>query len=102
MQFLIHIYGRKGWIEDVLNVLTEPKDQGVQLDLYSYNTFTLIKNTWDSNNARRCRQTLKLMQEMRIKDISSDGVTYPNLVVALQRNDNFLEVVKWSIWMKRT
>ena len=33
MQILIHIYGRKGWIEDVLNVLTEPKDQHYGLRL---------------------------------------------------------------------
>jgi hypothetical protein len=36
---------------------------------------------------------VKLMQEIRIKCISPDRVTYTNLISALQRNENFLEAV---------
>ena len=94
---MINIYGRRGWIEDVSNVLAELKDRGVEPDLYSYNT--LIKAY---GIAGMPEDAVKLMQEMRIKGISPDRVTYANLIAALQRNENFLEAVKWSLWMKQT
>ncbi|KAK8448679.1 hypothetical protein SEVIR_7G081300v4 [Setaria viridis] len=94
---MINIYGRRGWIEDVANVLAELKSRGVEPDLYSYNT--LIKAY---GIARMPEDAVKLMQEMRIKGISPDRVTYTNLIAALQRNENFLEAVKWSLWMKQT
>ncbi|KAJ1262798.1 hypothetical protein BS78_09G137100 [Paspalum vaginatum] len=94
---MINIYGRKGWIEDVANVLAELKSRGIEPDLYSYNT--LIKAY---GIARMPEDAVKLMQEMRIKGISPDRVTYTNLIAALQRNENFLEAVKWSLWMKQT
>ncbi|KAL6843238.1 hypothetical protein ACP4OV_026951 [Aristida adscensionis] len=94
---MINIYGRRGWIEDVANVLTELKSRGVELDLYSYNS--LIKAY---GIARMPEDAVKLMQEMRIRSISPDRVTYTNLIAALQRNENFLEAVKWSLWMKQT
>lgn len=94
---MINIYGRRGWIQDVSNVLAELKDRGVEPDLYSYNT--LIKAY---GIARMPEDAVKLMQEMRVKGISPDRVTYANLIAALQRNENFLEAVKWSLWMKQT
>ncbi|KAL6660869.1 hypothetical protein ACP70R_000253 [Stipagrostis hirtigluma subsp. patula] len=94
---MINIYGRRGWIEDVANVLTELKSRGVEPDLYSYNT--LIKAY---GIAGMPEDAVKLIQEMRIRGISPDRVTYTNLIAALQRNENFLEAVKWSLWMKQT
>jgi pentatricopeptide repeat protein len=94
---MINIYGRRGWVEDVANVLAELKSRGVEPDLYSYNT--LIKAY---GIAKMPEDAVKLMQEMRIKGISPDRVTYTNLIAALQRNENFLEAVKWSLWMKQT
>ncbi|KAL6659122.1 hypothetical protein ACP70R_003162 [Stipagrostis hirtigluma subsp. patula] len=94
---MINIYGRRGWIEDVANVLTELKNRGVEPDLYSYNT--LIKAY---GIAGMPEDAVKLIQEMRIRGISPDRVTYTNLIAALQRNENFLEAVKWSLWMKQT
>jgi pentatricopeptide repeat protein len=94
---MINIYGRRGWIEGVANVLAELKSRGLEPDLYCYNT--LIKAY---GIARMPEDAVKLMQEMRIKGISPDRVTYTNLISALQRNENFLEAVKWSLWMKQT
>ncbi|CAM0951426.1 unnamed protein product [Alopecurus aequalis] len=94
---MINIYGRKGWIEGIAYVLSELKSRGVEPDLYSYNT--LIKAY---GIAGMPEDAVKLMQEMRIKGINADRVTYTNLIAALQRNENFLEAVKWSLWMKQT
>ncbi|KAL5201054.1 hypothetical protein ABZP36_035408 [Zizania latifolia] len=94
---MINIYGRKGWIEGVANVLAELKSRGGEPDLYSYNT--LIKAY---GIAGMPEDAVKLMQEMRIKGIAADRITYTNLIAALQRNENFLEAVKWSLWMKQT
>ncbi|KAE8807105.1 Pentatricopeptide repeat-containing protein [Hordeum vulgare] len=94
---MMNIYGRKGWIEGVAYVLSELKSRGVEPDLYSYNT--LIKAY---GVAGMPEDAVKLMQEMRIKGINADRVTYTNLIAALQRNENFLEAVKWSLWMKQT
>ncbi|XP_051187734.1 pentatricopeptide repeat-containing protein At4g30825, chloroplastic [Lolium perenne] len=94
---MLNIYGRKGWIEGVACVLSELKSRGVEPDLYSYNT--LIKAY---GIAGMPEDAVKLMQEMRIKGIDADRVTYSNLIAALQRNENFLEAVKWSLWMKQT
>ncbi|TVU23479.1 hypothetical protein EJB05_25848, partial [Eragrostis curvula] len=93
---MINIYGRRGWVEGVASVLDELKSRGVEPDLYSYNT--LIKAY---GIAKMPEDAVKLMQEMRIKGISPDRVTYTNLISALQRNENFLEAVKWSLWMKQ-
>lgn len=94
---MINIYGRRGWIEGIASVLSELKSRGVEPDLCSYNT--LIKAY---GIAGMPEDAVKLMQEMRIKGIDPDRVTYTNLVAALQRNENFLEAVKWSLWMKQT
>lgn len=94
---MLNIYGRKGWIEGVAYVLSELKSRGGEPDLYSYNT--LIKAY---GIAGMPEDAVKLMQEMRIKGIDADRVTYTNLIAALQRNENFLEAVKWSLWMKQT
>ena len=42
-----------------------------------------------------------LVKEMRQNGIEPDKVTYVNLINALRRNDEFLEAVKWSLWMKQ-
>lgn len=94
---MLNIYGRKGWIEGVAYVLSELKSRGVEPDLYSYNT--LIKAY---GIAGMPEDAVKLMQEMRLKGINADRITYTNLIAALQRNENFLEAVKWSLWMKQT
>lgn len=93
---MINIYGRKGWIEEVSNVLKELREQGLELDLYGYNT--LIKAYGIAGMAE---EAVGLVQEMRSKKINPDKVTYTNLVTAMQRNENYLEAVKWSLWMKQ-
>jgi pentatricopeptide repeat protein len=93
---MINIYGRKGWIEDVSVVLKELRERGLELDLYGYNT--LIKAYGIAGMAE---EAVGLVQEMRSKKINPDKVTYASLVTAMQRNENYLEAVKWSLWMKQ-
>ncbi|KAH7688261.1 Cdk-activating kinase assembly factor MAT1/Tfb3 protein [Dioscorea alata] len=93
---LINIYGKKGWIKEVADVLCELKQRGLEPDLYSYNS--LIKAY---GIAGMVEEAVIVVREMRTKGIDPDRVTYSNLVVALQQNENFLEAVKWSLWMKQ-
>lgn len=93
---MINIYGKKGWIEDVARVLGELRERGMEPDLYSYNT--LIKAY---GIAGMVEEAVNVVQEMRLKGIKPDRVTFTNLITALQRNENFLEAVKWSLWMKQ-
>ena len=93
---LINIYGRKGWIKEVGGVLAELRGRGLELDLYSYNT--LIKAYGISGMVE---EAVDLVREMRARGIEPDRVTYSTLVSALQRNEEFLEAVKWSLWMKQ-
>jgi len=93
---MINIYGKKGWIEEVACVLGELKERGMEPDLYSYNT--LIKAY---GIAGMVENAVNIVQEMRVKGIKPDRITFTNLIAALQRNENFLEAVKWSLWMKQ-
>lgn len=93
---LINIYGEQGWIEEVAGVLTELKGCGVGPDLCSYNT--LIKAY---GIAGMVEDAVALVKEMRENGIEPDRITYTNLITALQKNDMFLEAVKWSLWMKQ-
>ncbi|KAJ6829303.1 pentatricopeptide repeat-containing protein, chloroplastic [Iris pallida] len=93
---LINIYAKKGWIEEVSHVLGKLKEHGLEPDLYSYNT--LIKAY---GIAGMVEEAVNVVQEMRVKGIQPDRITFGNLVTALQRNENFLEAVKWSLWMKQ-
>lgn len=93
---MINIYGKKGWIEEVARVLGELKGHGMEPDLYSYNT--LIKAY---GIAGMVEEAVNVVQEMRAKGIKPDRITFTNLIAALQRNENFLEAVKWSLWMKQ-
>lgn len=93
---LINIYGEQGWIEEVSGVLSELKEHGLEPNLCSYNT--LIKAY---GIAGMVEEAVDVVKEMRKKSIEPDHITYINLVHALQRNDNFLEAVKWSLWMKQ-
>lgn len=93
---LINIYGKKGWIEEVSHILGELKGHGLEPDLYSYNT--LIKAY---GIAGMVEEAVNVVQTMRGKGIKPDRVTFSNLIAALQRNENFLEAVKWSLWMKQ-
>ncbi|ONK68951.1 uncharacterized protein A4U43_C05F17740 [Asparagus officinalis] len=93
---MINIYGKKGWIEEVACVLGELKEQGMEPDLYSYNS--LIKAY---GIAGMVEEAVTVVQQMRVKGIKPDRVTFTNLIAALQRNENFLEAVKWSLWMKQ-
>ncbi|OVA10303.1 Pentatricopeptide repeat [Macleaya cordata] len=93
---LINIYGEKGWIEEVAGVLTELKECGLGPDLCSYNT--LIKAY---GIAGMVEKAVAVVKEMRLNGIEPDQITYINLIAALQKNDNFLEAVKWSLWMKQ-
>lgn len=45
-------------------------------------------------------EAVNVVKEMRGNGIDPDKVTYVNLIGALQKNDNFLEAVKWSLRMK--
>ncbi|XP_010273711.1 PREDICTED: pentatricopeptide repeat-containing protein At4g30825, chloroplastic [Nelumbo nucifera] len=93
---MINIYGEQGWIEEVANVLTELKECGLQPDLCSYNT--LIKAY---GIAGMVEEAVGVVKEMRENGIEPDQITYVNLINALRKNDNFLEAVKWSLWMKQ-
>lgn len=93
---MINIYGGQGWIEQVSAVLIELKECGLGPDLCSYNT--LIKAY---GIAGMVEEAVALVKEMRRGGISPDRITYSNLIVALQRNDKFLEAVRWSLWMKQ-
>ncbi|PIA31843.1 hypothetical protein AQUCO_04800025v1 [Aquilegia coerulea] len=93
---LINIYGEQGWIEEVAAVLSELKVCGMEPNLCSYNT--LIKAYGIGGMVE---EAVDVVKEMREKRIEPDHITYINLVHALQRNDNFLEAVKWSLWMKQ-
>ncbi|GAB2279383.1 hypothetical protein Dimus_014027 [Dionaea muscipula] len=93
---LINIYGEHGWIEEVAAVLTELKEYGPGPDIYSYNT--LIKAY---GIAGMVEDAVSVVKEMRENGINPDRVTYVNLISGLKRNDNILEAVKWSLWMKQ-
>ncbi|KAA0035106.1 hypothetical protein IC582_003768 [Cucumis melo] len=93
---MINIYGERGWIDEVAEVLTELKACGLEPDLYSYNT--LIKAY---GIAGMVEEAARLVKEMREKGIEPDRITYINMIRALQRNDQFLEAIKWSLWMKQ-
>ncbi|KAL9324382.1 hypothetical protein ACSQ67_009239 [Phaseolus vulgaris] len=93
---MINIYGEQGWINEVATVLTELKECGLRPDLCSYNT--LIKAY---GIAGMVEEAVGLIKEMRKNGIEPDKTTYTNLITALRRNDNFLEAVKWSLWMKQ-
>ncbi|KAJ4913602.1 hypothetical protein Rs2_08223 [Raphanus sativus] len=93
---MINIYGEQGWIDEVTDVLRELKESGLGPDLCSYNT--LIKAYGIGGMVE---EAVGLVKEMRLRGITPDKVTYTNLVTALRRNDEFLEAIKWSLWMKQ-
>ncbi|KAK8952919.1 Pentatricopeptide repeat-containing protein [Platanthera guangdongensis] len=93
---MMNIYGKKGWIEEVSQVLAKLKSHGLEPDLYSYNT--LIKAY---GVAGMVEEAVNVVQEMRTKGFEPDRVTYTNVIYAHQRNENFLEAIKWSLWMKQ-
>ena len=93
---MINIYGEQGWIDEVADVLRELKESGLSPDLCSYNT--LIKAYGIGGMVE---EAVGLVREMRVSGITPDKVTYTNLVTALRRNDEFLEAIKWSLWMKQ-
>ncbi|XP_068648344.1 pentatricopeptide repeat-containing protein At4g30825, chloroplastic [Aristolochia californica] len=93
---MINIYGKKGWIEEVANILAELKERDLEPDLWSYNSLINALGI-----AGMVEEAVNVVREMREKGIEPDKVTYWNVIGALQRNDNFLEAVKWSLWMKQ-
>lgn len=93
---IINIYGEQGWIDEVAGVLTELKECGLGPDLCSYNT--LIKAY---GIAGMVEDAVRLLKEMRENGIEPDKITYVNLIAALRKNDEYLEAVKWSLWMKQ-
>ncbi|KAJ8768166.1 hypothetical protein K2173_021106 [Erythroxylum novogranatense] len=93
---MINIYGNQGWIDEVADVLKELRECGMGPDLYSYNT--LIKAY---GIAGMVEEAVDLIREMRANGIEPDRITYRNLIKALQRNDEYFEAVKWSLWMKQ-
>ncbi|KAL5101853.1 hypothetical protein RYX36_006180 [Vicia faba] len=93
---MINIYGEQGWIEEVAGVLAELNECGLRPDLYSYNT--LIKAC---GIAGMVEEAVDVIKEMRKNGIEPDQKTYTTLINALNRNDKFLEAVKWSLWLKQ-
>ncbi|KAL6221432.1 hypothetical protein ACLB2K_009183 [Fragaria x ananassa] len=93
---MINIYGEQGWIDEVAGVLTELKECGLGPDLCSYNT--LIKAY---GIAGMVEDAVYLLKEMRENGVEPDKITYINLIAALRKNDEYLEAVKWSLWMKQ-
>ncbi|CAK7323334.1 unnamed protein product [Dovyalis caffra] len=94
---MMNIYGEQGWIDEVAAVLTELRECGLGPDLCSYNT--LIKAY---GIAGMVEDAVGLVREMRQNGLEPDKKTYTNLITALQKNDKYLEAVKWSLWMKQT
>ncbi|KAF5742098.1 pentatricopeptide repeat-containing protein [Tripterygium wilfordii] len=93
---MVNIYGKKGWIDEVADVLTELSASGLKPDLCTYNT--LIKAY---GIAGMVEDAVALVKEMRDNRIEPDKITYTNLINTLQKNDEFLEAVRWSLWMKQ-
>lgn len=93
---LMNIYGEKGCIDEVADVLVKLKECGMGLDLCGYNT--LIKAY---GNARMVEEAVSIIQGMIEKGIEPDHITYQNLISALQRNDQVLEALRWSLWIKQ-
>lgn len=93
---MINIYGEKGWIDEVTNVLLELKESGLGPDLCGYNT--LIKAY---GIAGMVEEAVSLVQEMIDKGVEPDRLTYTNLITALQKNDQVLEALRWSMWIKQ-
>lgn len=93
---MINIYGEQGWIDEVAGVLTELKECGLGPDLCSYNT--LIKAY---GIAGMVEDAVRLLKEMRENGTEPNKITYVNLIAALRKNDEYLEAVKWSLWMKQ-
>lgn len=93
---MINIYGEQKWIDEICVVLTELKQTGLGPDVCSYNT--LIKAY---GMAGMVEEAVSLVKEMRDNGIQPDRRTYRNLITALQKNDKFLEAVRWSLWMKQ-
>ncbi|KAM1905935.1 hypothetical protein ACFX14_025781 [Malus domestica] len=83
------------WIDEVASV-TELKECGLGPDLCSHNT--LIKAY---GIAGMVENAVHLVKEMRENGLEPDRITYINLIAALRRNDEYLEAVKWSLWMKQ-
>ncbi|KAG0466969.1 hypothetical protein HPP92_018549 [Vanilla planifolia] len=92
---MMNIYGKKGWIEDVSHVLAELRDRGLEPDLYSYNT--LIKAY---GIAGMVEEAVNVVKEMRTKGVEPDRITFTSIISALQRNEMFVEAIKWSLWME--
>jgi hypothetical protein len=42
-----------------------------------------------------------VVKEMQSVEIQPDRITYPNLIVAFEKSDNFLEAARWHLWMKQ-
>ncbi|KAI3866690.1 hypothetical protein MKW92_041852 [Papaver armeniacum] len=95
---LINIYGEKGWIEEVAEVLVELQECGLGTRFVWLQYIN--KSIWNCRNG--LKKAVALVKEMRDSGIEPDQITYSNLIAALQKNDNFLEAVKWSLWMKQT
>ncbi|KAB2618883.1 pentatricopeptide repeat-containing protein [Pyrus ussuriensis x Pyrus communis] len=93
---MINIYGEQGWIDEVAGVLTELKECGLGPDLCSYNT--LIKAY---GIAGMVEDAAHLVKELTENGLEPDKITHINLITALRRNDEYLEAVKWSLWMKQ-
>ncbi|KDP38714.1 hypothetical protein JCGZ_04067 [Jatropha curcas] len=93
---MINVYGEQGWIDEVAEVLAELKESGLGPNLCSYNT--LIKAY---GIAGMIEEAIDLVKEMRKSGIEPNKITYTNLITALQKNDKYLEAVKWSLWMKQ-
>ncbi|CAN1326012.1 Pentatricopeptide repeat-containing protein At4g30825, chloroplastic [Linum perenne] len=74
----------------------ELKECGLRPDICSYNT--LIKAY---GIAGMVKEAVSLMKEMRENGVEPNKITYTNLIIALQKNDEYLESVKWSLWMKQ-
>ncbi|CAI0394701.1 unnamed protein product [Linum tenue] len=93
---MLNVYGERGWIDEVEGVLTELRQCGLRPDICSYNT--LIKAY---GVAGMVENAVSLVKEMRDNGVEPNKITYTNLIAALQKNDKYLESVKWSLWMKQ-
>ncbi|CAA6671009.1 unnamed protein product [Spirodela intermedia] len=109
---MLDAYGKEDQVEEFKCVLKKMKELRCDSDHYTYNTLINIygrkPDLYSYNTlikvygiAGMVEEAVDVVREMRAQGVQPDRVTYSTLICALQRNEEFLEAVKWSLWMKQ-
>eukprot|EP01018_Ginkgo_biloba_P006756 Gb_06104 [translate_table: standard] len=93
---LINVYGKKGLVDELANLLIKLKEEGFKPNLWTYNTLIGAYGVVGMTD-----EAVRVVKEMQDVGIQPDRVTYVNLIAAFEKNDNFLEAARWSLWMKQ-